>query len=220
MGQSWRNLLFAHWPMSPAKLAPLIPPGSRLDTYDGAAWIGITPFAVLALRGRVTPPLPVLSRFLEANLRTYVSVGGKPGVFFFTLDASSSAAVMGGRYAYGLPYRKASVHRSHESGLVHHRSESNALRFDAHYRGEGPGALAAPGSLEAFLVERYCLYTLRAGKVRRVDIHHPPWLLQSASADTMIDVQRADPIGLPAPAAMFHVALRQDVLVWAPTSAR
>jgi uncharacterized protein YqjF (DUF2071 family) len=89
MAQTWNDLLFAHWPLPPALVAPLLPAGLPLDTFDGQAWIGVVPFHMSGIRLRFTPPLPWLSAFPELNVRTYVTLDGKPGVFFFSLDAAN-----------------------------------------------------------------------------------------------------------------------------------
>jgi uncharacterized protein YqjF (DUF2071 family) len=104
MGQTWRHLLFAHWQVEAARLAERIPPQLPLDTRDGSAWIGVTPFGVEGLRLRRLPPPPIVSRFLEVNVRTYVTLDGKPGIYFLSLDASSRLAVSVARRTYRLPY--------------------------------------------------------------------------------------------------------------------
>ena len=100
-GQTWRDLLFAHWPVDPAALRSLVPPELPLDTFGGSAWLGVVPFLITGLRPRGAPPL---MRFLETNVRTYTTVGERPGVFFFSLDAASRVAVAGARRFFHLPY--------------------------------------------------------------------------------------------------------------------
>src|SRR3954469_1338540 len=82
MGQSWVDLLFAHWRVDLAALKAVVPDRLPIDTFDGDAWVGVTPFVVRGLRLRGSPPPPVLSQFPEINVRTYVSVGGRPGIYF------------------------------------------------------------------------------------------------------------------------------------------
>src|SRR5204862_5669159 len=94
MGQSWIDLLFAHWSVSPEELLPVLPPQLTLDTWDGHAWVGVTPFQVRNLRLRPTMPAPFLSAFPEINVRTYVVFDGRPGIYFFSLDAGSAPAVL------------------------------------------------------------------------------------------------------------------------------
>src|SRR4051794_27395779 len=216
MGQSWRNLLFAHWPVPADVLRPLIPPTLRIDTWDGHAWLGITPFAVVGLSPRLGPPLPVVSRFVETNVRTYVTVGDRPGIFFLTLDADSWLAVAGARVTYRLPYRRAAVRRLHSEGGVEHRTTSAALDLAANYRPAADGAIAPAGSLEWFLVERYCLYAARDGRIERADIHHRPWQLHRPADGCRIEGVWVRGVGALPPPALLHVAPRQDVVVWPP----
>ena len=93
MRQTWRELLFAHWPLPIAAFTDRLPPGLALDTFDGQAWIGLVPFVMSGVRPRDLPPVAGLSRFAELNVRTYVTRDGKPGVWFYSLDASNPIAV-------------------------------------------------------------------------------------------------------------------------------
>ncbi|HYG96149.1 MAG TPA: DUF2071 domain-containing protein, partial [Solirubrobacterales bacterium] len=109
MGQTWLDLLFAHWRVPEEALRPVVPPQLPIDTYEGSAWIGVTPFCVRGLRLRGTLPAPVLSTFPELNVRTYVSVEGKPGIYFLSLDADSCAAVRAARRSFRLPYFRSQI---------------------------------------------------------------------------------------------------------------
>src|SRR3954463_8827586 len=122
MAQTWEDLLFAHWPLPAEELAPLIPAPLALDTFDGGAWLGVTPFEVTGLRLRGTPPAPLVSRFPELNVRTYVSLDGKPGIWFFSLDAGSVAAVAAARRTYRLPYFRAAMRIRRDGGGIGYRS--------------------------------------------------------------------------------------------------
>lgn len=73
-------------------LRPLVPEQLTIDTFEGEAWVGVVPFEMSRTRARLTPPIPGLSYFPELNVRTYVTIEGKPGVWFFSLDAASKAA--------------------------------------------------------------------------------------------------------------------------------
>jgi uncharacterized protein YqjF (DUF2071 family) len=217
MAQTWERLHFAHWRCDPELVAPFLPDGLELDVRDGAAWIGVTPFVCEGLRLRGLPPVPGVSSFVELNVRTYVTHGRKPGIWFFSLDASSAFAVGGARLSYRLPYHRARMELRERDGWAVLRSErvgDEKRRFEARWRGEGPLFRAEEGSFEEFLVERYCLYAAdRVGRLYRAEIHHEPWSLQAG------DVELDDVSVVPAELALegeplFHVAARQDTLVW------
>ncbi len=93
MRMTWSELLFAHWSLEPSAVARWLPRGLELDVRDGRAWVGVVPFLMSDVAPRCLPAVPKLSRFLELNLRTYVTVDGKPGVWFFSLDAENPLAV-------------------------------------------------------------------------------------------------------------------------------
>jgi uncharacterized protein YqjF (DUF2071 family) len=225
MTQSWHDLLFAHWPVGADALRARVPPGLELDLFDGQAWLGIVPFRMTNVAPRAVPALPWVSAFAELNVRTYVRVGSRPGVYFFSLDASNPVAVLVARTMFNLPYYTASTDVTNERETVRYasrREASGGVRadFTASYRAVGPVFTAQPGSLDYFLTERYCLYTVNdAFELRRLEIHHPPWPLQAAEAtieqNTMAD---AAGIRLPSMAPRLHFAKRQDMVAWAPAA--
>ena len=188
MRMTWSQLLFAHWPVDPDAVARVLPTGVTLDTRDGKAWIGVVPFLMSNIAPRFCPPIPGLSHFLELNVRTYVTVDGKPGVWFFSLDAESRIAVRAARATFNLPYMDAVMSLSNEdSGQVRyqsrrtHRGEPSA-DYDATYGAQGEFREADVGSLEHWLTARYCLYTVsRKGRPLRGEIDHPPWELAPAT---------------------------------------
>jgi uncharacterized protein len=219
MGQTWDRLLFAHWRLPPEDLRRHVPSELPLDTFEGDAWIGVTPFVLRGLRLRATPPLPGGSAFPELNVRTYVTLGGKPGIWFFSLDAASRAAVAAARRLYRLPYFHARMSAERdEDGAVRYSSDRRSkgerpASLRARYAPEGRVFTAEPGSLDAFLAERYCLYTVDGGTIFRADIHHPPWPLQRATAE--LDLNTMPPPGLPTEGdPVLHYAERQDVVIW------
>ena len=221
MGQSWVDLLFMHWPVPSAALEPVMPPQLVPQEYDGRAWVGITPFEVRNLRLRPTWPVPLLSRFPEINVRTYVSLGGKPGIYFFSLDAASRPAVAAARRFYRLPYFRAEMAIEREHGEVRYRSErsreeqTSPAAFRASYRAASERSEPSPGTLEHWLTERYCLYTLdQRQRVLRADIHHPPWPLQRAEAEIELNTM-TEQIGVRLSGEpLLHLTARQDVVFW------
>ena len=108
----------AHWRADATELRRLVPDSLELETFDGSAWLAVTPFRVTAVRLRGTLPVPAISTFIELNVRTYVTAGGKPGVWFFSLDASSRLAVEVGRRAYELPYFHARMSATAATGQI------------------------------------------------------------------------------------------------------
>lgn len=216
-GQTWCDLLFAHWPVPEEDLRRVVPDVVPIDTFEGQAWIGVTPFEVTGLRLRGTPPPPALSRFAETNVRTYTTLDGRPGIYFFSLDAGSWAAAALARASYHLPYFRArmAIERSAEGIRYRSARVNGGARLRLRYRPVGEAFTAEAGSLEYFLTERYCLYTVVDGSLRRAEIHHPPWPLQPAEA-TIEENTMTEPAGirLPAREPLLHYAARQDVVIW------
>lgn len=220
MTQTWNDLLFAHWPVDARAIRELVPAAFEPDLFDGQAWLGIVPFRMTNVSPRFVPALPWVSAFPELNVRTYVRVGDKPGVYFFSLDAGSAIASGMARTLLNLPYHTADMTVEPRDRDIHYdcRRTSPPAEFAAVYRGRGDRHAPAAGSLEYFLTERYCLYAVNHGHVAyRLDIHHPPWPLESATAEiarnTMAD---AAGLRLPSLAPLLHFSKRQDMVCWAP----
>ena len=216
MEQTWNDLLFAHWPVSSEILRPLVPSGLSLDAFDGQCWVAVAPFHMTGVRLRGLPPIPGVSRFPELNVRTYVTVGGKPGVYFFSLDAASLSAVWSARKAYRLPYFHARMKVGHHAGWVTYKScRSPDGTFAAKYRPVDAIQLRKPGTLEHWLTERYCLYTVAGNVVFRAEIHHEQWPLQDAEADISENtLARVAGITLPERPPLLHFAKNLQVLIW------
>jgi hypothetical protein len=221
MTQSWHDLLFAHWPVDASDVQAKLPAGLPLDTFEGQAWLGVVPFYMTNVAPRGVPPVPFVSSFLELNVRTYVTLQGKPGVFFFSLDANSTLAVAAARRLFHLPYYAASMKSAKQEGQFLYTSarETRAdgvAEFAATYRPIGPLQSPTPGSLEHFLTERYCLYTVDSShRAKRLEIHHWPWQLQAAEATIAVNTM-ADAAGirLPSTAPLLHFSRRQDMVAW------
>lgn len=222
MAQSWSQLLFAHWRVELDVLRKLIPAGLEIDRYGGEAWIGVVPFTMRDVHPRGLLSVPRLSHFPELNVRTYVTRGGKPGVWFFSLDATSPLAVWGARRFFHLPYFNAEMQSVQDDDWVRYASRRTdgrgmAAEFEARYRPDSAVFRALPDSREAWLTERYCLYTVdAAGRLWRCEVHHPQWSLQRAhaemSANTMAGAVGMSLEGDP----LLHYSERIDVLTWLP----
>jgi uncharacterized protein YqjF (DUF2071 family) len=224
MTQRWNDLLFAHWAIPPTALANRLPDGLEVDTFDGAAWLGVIPFWMDRVRVRTvgshTISVPTTSTFPELNLRTYVrsKVSGLAGVYFFSLDCASPLAVFGARTIFHLPYFPARMSRTITNGTVEYSSHRQLTRRPANYE-----AIYAPASdlpsprtpLSTFLTERYCLFTPFAGRMLVGDIHHLPWPLQPAEADIRVNqIPRAHGFTLPDTSPILHFSRQLQVILW------
>ena len=243
--QHWHDLLFAHWPVAPAQITPYLPTGLELDLFDHQAWLGIVPFWMSGVETRllgsqpnpITAGVPTTRTFAELNLRTYVrsTRTGKPGVFFFSLDCSSPLAVLGARILFHLPYFFARIQRtqsSAENPETHYRSQRllpNLLQgpgstrltprptptFEARYAPTGPVAWSRPGTIDAFLTERYCLYVPHRSQLLIGEIHHHQWPLQPARAEILHNqIPALHGMRLPDSAPILHFSQTLEVFLW------
>ncbi len=222
MRQIWRNLLFAHWRVTPETIRERVPSQLELDVFDGSAWVGVIPFRMTDIAPRDLPGVPGLTATLEVNVRTYVRHGGRGGVYFFSLDAESLPVVVGARWLYHLPYYQAEMSmRASEFERIEYQSRrrSGGAALEIAYGPSSPASLSQRGTLEHWLTERYCLNTVDAhGRVHTADIHHAPWPLQAAWADIAVNTMTVPAgIELPREAPVLHYARELQVLVWWPS---
>jgi len=213
LGQTWEHTFWAHWAVSTTDIRVLVPDDLEIEEHDGSAWVGIQFFRVRALRARGALPVPGISAFLQLNVRTYVrGPDGLPGVWFFSIDASSRLAAVGVRRIYRVPAFHARMTLEPVGGW----QEADCVRigepgrvFAARYRATGETFNAEPGSLEFFLTERYRLFAADA----RAEMHHDRWVLSPAEAD--VELASIAPFALGEPRCC-HFAFRQDALIWPP----
>jgi uncharacterized protein YqjF (DUF2071 family) len=217
----WSDLAFLHWPIDPAQIRPMIPDVLEIDTFEDRAWLGIVPFRMEEVHLRFAPPIPTANAFPELNVRTYVRAGTRRGVWFFSLDAASSVAVRGARLMYNLPYFDAEMSVERHGERIEYRSQrvhggAPPARLHAIYEPVGPVSLAEEGTLDHFLVERYCLFNVQhSGAAGYIDIHHQRWPLQPATADIGVNTMAtAAGITLPETPPLVHFARTIEVLVW------
>ena len=197
-----------------------MPDELEIEEHDGSAWLSLVFFRVRALRARGALPVPGISSFLQLNVRTYVrGPDGLPGVWFFSIDASSRLAALGVRRIYHVPAFHARM-RAEWSGSAAGESEwqeAECVRlgepgrvFAARYRANGETFHAEPGSLEWFLTERYRLFSADAS----AEMHHDRWLLSPAEAE--VELSSIAPLKLDGAPRCCHFAFRQDALIWPP----
>ena len=221
MYQLWASLLFLHWEIPAEELAPMLPPGLTLDTFDGRAYVGLVPFTMTGVRPIWFPRFPPITDFHETNVRTYVRHNGaNPGVWFFSLDAANALAVCTARALWRLPYHFARMGLHREDDWISYDShrrwpEPTPANLHVRYRPVGPINHAQPDTLEHFLAERYLLYSYRDHRLYRGQVHHAPYPLQIAEAvdldETML---QAAGIARPKSTPLAHYASELNVNIY------
>ena len=220
MHQTWGKLLFMHWRIDAKELRPLIPEPLLIDEFDGSAWIAVAPFTMWDIRAfpPYIPAIPGLNSAHELNVRTYVHYDRVPGVWFFSLDCDSAAAVLGARTFFHLPYYNANIDLRQQETTIDYslsRTEDPSADFDATWKIGETIPFSQPGSLEFFLTERYCLYSKAAGQLYRARIYHQPWPLQKAQL-LSLDSSMIESHGLPTPKGdpLLHYCEELSVEIW------
>lgn len=222
MTQRWDTLTFLHWELEPADVQRLLPGPLRVDTFDGAAWVGLVPFDMQHVRLGGLGEVPGTARFLETNVRTYVvGPNGEPGVFFFSLDAASAPVVAFARASYRLPYiwsrmamridaATSEGAATTSEGAAPDTSEATVVHYACRRRlaGRRPpssrlsvvvGPPVEPDPLDMFLTARWGLFQVgRRGRVRYTPVEHGPWPLHAAEV-RHLDDELVAAAGLPEP---------------------
>jgi uncharacterized protein len=218
MHQTWDKLLFLHWEVPVDVIRPLIPAPLEIDTFHGKAWLSITPLYIYNARPALMPSLPYFSWLYELNVRTYVHIDGVPGVWFFSLDANNTLAVLGARALFKLPYYLAEIDMTHRNNTVTFNSyrRDTEARFNAEWSIGRDLPIVEPGSLDFFLVERYCLYAADTSALYRCRINHEPWRLQEPAAFSSFEstMTQANAIAQPEGDPLLHCGGPVHVDVW------
>lgn len=222
MENSWDDLLFAHWPINPEFISSQLPSELTLDTWDGQAYIGVVPFKMKGIKLRTLPSIPTATDFLELNVRTYVTYKGRPGIYFFSLDASSSLAVIGARAGAGLKYFRANMHTEVKDGMIYYSSKrifGGEADLIISYKPLSDEVFESKkGSIEEWFTERYCLFSQPfPNNLLEVGIHHQKWPLQKAYAKIEKNTM-ALPLGINLRSApsYLHYSKHLKVLIWPP----
>ena len=203
MLQRWNDISWLHWSYPPAVVEALLPAGLQVDTFEGQAWVGLVPFRMTRVRPPFLPPLPWVGTFPEINVRTYVvTPDGRRAVWFWSLEATRSPAVVTARIAFGLPYYWAGAGIERSGDRVHYWSKrrwphgpaSTAITVEA---GEALDP-ADTTDLEHFLTARFGLVAQRRGGLYHGAVEHPAWSLRRAGVLRLDDGLLAA-AGLPDP---------------------
>jgi uncharacterized protein len=215
MLQRWHEISFFHWSCDPALLQPRLPPGLRIDTYDGKAWISLTPFLLKGLRPLLFPQSLGLT-FPEMNLRTYAVGRDGPGIWFFSLDAARIIAVLGARASYGLPYYWSDMRVDigpNENFYFSNRGEAATARI--RIAKEAPIAEQSP--LEIFLTARFRLYSTFRGRLITAEVSHSPWQLNRVrTLEFEESVRHAMRVDFPSPDFLAHHSRGVDTKIGRP----
>ena len=219
MSQRWNDVSFAHFPVDPSVLRPLLPPAVDVDTFEGRAWVSMVGFEMDELRLTGLPRVPTTSRFPEFNVRTYVTGSAGPGVWFFSLDVPHWLPALTARVAFALPYCRARVDS--------YRTESiQAWSIERTWPDRVRGSLAmsvgdpieAVSDLDDFLTARWRLYS-RFGRGRRVltaPVTHEPWPLHRAELLEIDTAVATSVVGPLSDAPLLHHAPSVSVQVGRP----
>ena len=207
--QRWTELAYFHWPYDPAVVQRLLPDGVRVDTYDGAAWVGLIPFEMRDVQLGRTPPLPWLGSFIEINVRTYViDPAGRRAVWFFSLDVPRAVIVTVARTVFALPYCWSDAHHTrisdrHRYAMTRRWPHSPRPTADIRFTVGDPMDDASVGELEHFVTARWALLTMRRGAASYGRVRHQRWPLHRVH-DVSINQDVIEAAGLPAPNGTPH----------------
>jgi uncharacterized protein YqjF (DUF2071 family) len=191
MHQYWKDVSFLHWRVDAARVAPLLPRGTRPDVFDGSSWVGLIPFRMVGAGLSTGPAIAWLGTFAETNVRLYaVDTTGRRGVVFRSLEASRLAVVLGARASFGVPYNWAAMSVRSDGPTI----EYVTRRRWPGRRGAGAHIVIRPGEVDAtadplaqFLTARWGLHTRWAGRSLFVPNEHPAWPLRTATLEHLDD---------------------------------
>jgi len=213
-------MAFLHWSYEAEIVQALLPDGLKVDTHDGKAWVGLTPFSMVDFRLGCLPPVPRLSTFPETNVRPYArGPDGRDGLWFLSLEADSLPTVVGASLGYGVPYRWAEMCVD-ATQTVRYRSRrrlGSSAGHDITLRPKRPYGADEASHLDHWLTGRWRAYTRIAGRLAVVPVEHQPWPLWRAEVEGL-EQSLLGAVGLPEAGGepLVHYAPEVDVRLGAP----
>ncbi|MFF2371862.1 YqjF family protein [Agromyces sp. NPDC058110] len=186
--QRWSDVLFVHWRLAPERVVPLLPRGTEPDVYDGGTWVGLIAFRLEDARLGPVGPVPLISDFVEVNVRLYaVDEHGRRGVVFRSLEAASSAAVVAARAGFALPYQWAATSGGIVDDVVSYRSRRHGSGSRSSMSAQVDRTRVVDDPQSVFLTARWSMFTSRVGRTRWHPNVHEPWVLHPATLLTLDD---------------------------------
>lgn len=179
--QEWNRLIFLHFEVPFDELRALVPESMKLDALEGKYYISVVPFTMEQIRPRILPAIDFISNFDELNVRTYVKVDGKAGVYFLNIEAGNRLSAFISRTLSGLPYEKAQMKR--EKGLYYSLNKKKKFFLKAEFK--VGSVVQEKTALQTWLTERYCLYVNLDEDLYRYEIHHKEWEIREISFDVL-----------------------------------
>jgi|SRR5690625_1500003 len=178
--QEWHHILFCHWPVAHHLLQPLIPSPFSIDTFKGQAWLTIVLFKATSSRFRAMPKKMSFPPFMQLNVRTYVHLRHKPGVYFFSLDVNNFLAVFGARL-FSLPFMQAKMSMQQDGSGI----SASSYRIHKEMPFLDVRATYVPKkklqtnvhALAQWLTERYRFYFIHRGCLIKGSLSHTSWEL-------------------------------------------
>lgn len=195
--QGWHDVSFLHWRVDPARVAPLLPRGTRPDEHDGGTWAGLIAFRLREASLGPGMRFGALGEFTEVNVRLYsVDERGRRGVVFRSLEASSLPAVLAARALFSLPYRWSRTAQRRRGDVHAYRARRIHGPGRSAIDVEADASRVADGPLADFLTARWALHQRHRGRTILLPNTHEPWALHPARA-LRVDDELVAAAGLP-----------------------
>ncbi|MGH9723864.1 MAG: YqjF family protein [Candidatus Acidiferrales bacterium] len=189
LSAAWRNLVILNYEVDPGILAPHVPAGVEIDSFDRKAYVSLVGFQFLRTRLFGSLRIPGHANFDEINLRFYVCrrVGDeiRRGVVFIKEIVPRRAIALAARWVYGENYSCRPMRhliQSDESGVrAEYQFKTDGNWHRLHAQASGAAALPAENSLAEFITEHYWGYTRRGPRSFEYHVAHPRWQVRNAA---------------------------------------
>jgi uncharacterized protein len=208
--QEWKDVLFLHWRADIKTLSTLVPSPLEIDTLDGDGWVTIVLFAGEQFHPRFAFPIPVISNFLQGNLRTYVKYQNRQGIYFLSLATNKALTSFLSRIMTGLPYLTSKIDHARQGFKM--GSGKHGFSLEVSYKERW--RIASKSVNDRWLTDRYCVYDVTKGNVFRHEVHHPDWPLHTVSIQKMDVVTAKKTLDIQNSPALAHFSYGVPVLAW------
>ncbi len=169
--QEWKHAIFLHYKVDIKELEKFVPKTLEIDLFQGSSWVSIVAFTMKKIRPKYVPAFSPISNFHEINIRTYVKLNNKCGVYFLSIEAGKSLSCKIAKRISELPYRFSKIKRTNNTYQSKNSAYNDKLDIDFNIGKEQKEKT----ELDIWLTERYALFQDAEDYINAFEIHHLEW---------------------------------------------
>lgn len=179
--QEWNNAIFLHFKVNLEELKKHVPKELEIDLFQGESWVSVVAFTMEKIRPKNIPAFSPISNFHEINIRTYVKMNNKTGVYFLSIEGGTKLSCKIAKFISDLPYRYSTIERTSKLYSSSNLDFKDELCFEF----EIGKQIELKSELDNWLTERYALFQETDNYINEYEIHHLPWVVKDVEVKSL-----------------------------------